>query len=278
MTTSGTDISSLSRRTSSVRAFSSACVAGRSSAAAARYRAALASAPDDPMLWYALARALRTAGQAREAAEAASRAAGLDPVLAHARLFQADRLWMNGEYEEALARYRDYLDDHRGGPFTAYALRRVGGCLVHLGRIDDAMETYRNVLVLAPEHADTHVDLGVLLRDRNDLPSAVQEFMTARRILPDLAAPAMALGTTFLLMGDPARALTELQAAVARKPCWAAARGNLAAALAEAGKPREAAGQLRVALALQPGNPRFQDLARQLRARGVPLKRVAAAP
>jgi tetratricopeptide (TPR) repeat protein len=141
---------------------------------------------------------------------------------------------------------------------------------MRLGRDDEAIETLRRVLSVAPRHGDTRLDLGVLLRERGKLDEAVAELRTAREILPDLGTYAMALGTTYLQMGKTREGIAELETAVARRPTWALARGTLAAALMHEKRFAEAAEHARLATMLNPDNPAFRRLAAAAARRAAP--------
>ncbi len=240
------------------------------------YRELVARRPEDPARWFGLGEALESSGRRDEADAARQRAARLDPVLRHGELFVADRLWINEGYQAALVRYERYLEQHPDGPFTAYALRRKAGCLMRLKRNAEAIETYRQVVALAPDHADSRVDLGVLYRERGELEHALEHLAAARRTVPERGVYARALGTTYLLAGDPERAVAELEFAVRSQPCLAVARGNLASALLQTGRYDEAARQLGIAMYLQPDNAQFQVAATQLNQRGIRVTPVSA--
>ena len=232
-------------------------------------RGIVAAHPDDAATWYALARALARAGAKDEAAAARARAVAADPVFEHATLFEADGAYMNGRFPDALDLYRAYLKELPDGRFVPYAMRREAGCLMRLGRDDDAIAAFRRVVELAPEHADTRLDLGVLLRSRGDIDGAVAQMRIARTILPELAACAMALGVTDARSGRTEAAISELEAAVARRPTWAAAQANLGALLASAGRREDAAAHLNAAAMLAPGDPDVVRLLDALRRQGI---------
>lgn len=228
--------------------------------AVAAWRAIVAASPDDGSARYALARSLAASGAPDESAATFAEAVRLDPILGAAGLYEADRLWMNQSWEAALGAYRAYLATNPEAPFSPYARRREGTCLMHLGRDDEAIRAFRDVLSRAPDHADTHLDLGVLLRDEGDLEGAIAELERARKILPELGTYAMALGTTYLRAGRPLDAIAELKDAVRLRPSWAPAQGTLAALLLDTGSPAEAAEHAKLAVELQPENPRFRAL------------------
>lgn len=225
--------------------------------------------PDDATGWFLLYRALRAVGRHEEATAARSRAVRLDPLLEHEALFEGDRLWRNRDYEGALAYYEGYLAHVRSSPFRAYALRRKAGCLRKLGHDEYAIRTYWEVLTLAPQHADTHKDLALVLRAHGRVHQALEELRMARRILPARADYAMATGTTCLLLDRVEEGIAHLRDAVALRPTWAEARRNLAVALLAAGRYEEAAEHVRVGLAINPSTPRLRQVAAELGREGV---------
>ncbi|HEX4826444.1 MAG TPA: tetratricopeptide repeat protein [Candidatus Polarisedimenticolaceae bacterium] len=222
--------------------------------------------PDDAAAWYALSLAEARAGRSAERETARARAVALDPVLSDAGLFEADALFINGRWADALAAYRDYRRAHPIGPFTVYGLRREASCLARLRRDDEAIATLRRVVAEAPQHGDSRLELGVLLRESGDVEGAVAEFREARRILPDQGSYAMALGTGYAREGRVDDALSELADAVRLRPTWAAAQANLGGLLIEAGRPAEAAVHLDAAAFLDPGDPAIRDLRARVKA------------
>lgn len=238
-------------------------------AAAARWREQAARTPEDGSAWYALSRAAEAAGDAAGAKDALARAVAADPLLAHATLFEADRQWLDGRPAEALALYERYLRESPASPYRAYALRRRAGGLARAGRADEAIAAFREVLALAPDHGDSHLDLGLLLRERGDLDGAIRELQAARRILPGLATYAMALGTTLGMAGRNDDAIAALEEAVALRPAWARAQTNLGLMLVRVGRPVHAVGPLKIAVELDPRDPRAAGALAELRRQGI---------
>jgi tetratricopeptide (TPR) repeat protein len=242
---------------------------GRLDRAVDGWRQLVERRPEDPTLWFALGETLEAAGKLEQADEARRRAAAIDPLLRLGDLMIADRLWLNQGFAAALPRYERYLDRFPQGPYAEYALRRKAGCLTRLGRNREALDVYSHLVTRAPEHGDTRLDYGVLLREEGRLEEALEQLTIARGILGDRASYARALGTTLLLAGRIDEGIRELEHAVLRQPCMAAARGNLSAALLERGRLQEAAAHLRHGLAFQPHNPRLRAIATELSLRGV---------
>jgi len=247
-------------------------------AALAALRALATAQPDDGSLWYALSLAEAATGHAAAAEAASAKAVAADPLLADAQLFEADALWLNQRYAEALPLYAGYRRTHLPGRYRAYALRREASCLARTGRTDEAIAALRQVIAIAPDHADTRLDLGVLLRERGDLDGAIAQLLEARRRLPDLAAYAMALGTTYAMQDRIGEAIDALEAAVALRPSWSQAQLNLGLLLAQAGRPVDAAAHLNAALTLEPGDQEVARLLARLRRQGITTSEVVAHP
>ncbi len=229
----------------------------------------------DASAWYVLSRALESAGHAAEGARARRRTEDIDPLLAHAELFEADRLRLNGTHGAALDFYDRYLRRFPRDRYSVYATRRRAECLLRLNRTDEGITALREVVGAAPLHAESRMELGSALRDSGNLDEAIEELGAASRLAPDVASYGLALGSAYLAKGRATEGISELEKAVLRRPCYVQARARLATALARAGRLEEAASHLRVALALQPANPRFRILAQQLERQGVRIGETA---
>jgi len=98
-----------------------------------------------------------------------------------------------------------------------------------------------------PETAAVHNILGVAKSRRGDLDAAIAEFREALRLDPDFAAAHWQLGRALASRAAP-EAVSHLRRAVALAPENAAARGDLAAALLDAGLYDEAIGRFKATL------------------------------
>ena len=243
------------------------------------YENLVAMTPDDANAWLSLCHVLKESRRdGKRSTAACERALALDPLLEHEELFEGDRLWINRDFDEALVRIKGYIERSPSSPFLPYALRREADCMWRLGRLDEAEATFRRVLELAPDHADTHLDLGELLRQRGRLGEAIEELETARTILPERAGYAMSLGTTYLLADRLEDAAAHLWEAVKRQPCHAEAQGNLAVVLIRLGRQDEAAIHITTGLAIQPRHAGLKKMASELDRLGVGVTRVKGFP
>ncbi len=243
--------------------------AGDAARAVAIYRELAGARADDGSVFYVLARALDSIGRTLESGSARARAERLDPLLARADLFEAERLFINGAWDAALIRYTAYAQDKSDDGSAPWVLRRRAACLLRLGRQDEALAAFKALVSGAPDSAVFQAELGAILLDLRDVPGAVTHLAEARRLAPDIASYAFALGNAYLQAGREEDGIREIEACIARRPCYVQARARLAGALANVGRIEEARRHIEFAIALQPANPRFRILGRQLGLRGV---------
>ena len=107
-------------------------------------------------------------------------------------------------------------------------------------------------LALRPDHAETHNDLGVLLRKQGQLDQAAAHYQQALALRPDLAEAHNNLGNVLQDQGKFDEAAACYQRALAIKPDYAEAHNNLGNVLQDQGKFDEAAACYLAALALRP--------------------------
>lgn len=135
----------------------------------------------------------------------------------------ADELAAAGRYEEALAWYEQAM---ARAPRACGGYRFVvGELLFELQRYDDAARTFEAVVAALPTHAQGWE----------------------------------ALGRTLSMLGQPARAASALEQAIAIAPEWPEPLYHAALAYAELGRRTDVDDRLRRAIAL---DPRFAEAAR----------------
>ncbi|KAG8456997.1 hypothetical protein KFE25_006609 [Diacronema lutheri] len=141
---------------------------------------------------------------------------------------------------------------------------RAAGGAIEGGQVDEAIVALREVLARRPADGEAHAALGLLLEGARRWDDAEAAHRAALRV-PALAAVAsQRLGALLLQRGGAARAdeAVQLLADAARaQPEDASLASALGAALAAAGRPRDAAGAFARAHALQPGSAERARLA-----------------
>ena len=148
---------------------------------------------DDAEAWHAYGVAQREAGQLREAACSLERAIRLDPVCDEAKLELAHVQLERGYVEEALGHYRAIILDQ---PSRIEALHGAASASFEQGDVGWAEEYARRAMDLAPDQAESHFNLGLVLRELGRLDEAITSLTRAAEIeeIPDhLIALATAL-------------------------------------------------------------------------------------
>ena len=156
-------------------------------------------------------------------------------------------------------RNRDYQSDvsiwtdtvHKR-PENARAHNNLGSALVDLGRSQEAIPYFQEVLRLEPDYAKAHNGLGNALGKLGKAQEAIPYFQEALRLEPDYADAYYNLGKALCDLGKPQEAIPHYHQALRLKPYHVDAHNNLGMALAQLGKPREAIPYYQKALRLEP--------------------------
>jgi len=170
-----------------------------------------------------------------------------DHPLAHYNLGVA--LANVGKINEAIQQYREALRAH---PDNADAHFSLGVALVKIGQAGEAIEQYREAIRLKPDYVDAYNNLGLVLAAAGKIDEAMEEFRGALRVKPDCADAHYNLGLALAGLGRSRQAIEHYQQAVRWKPEDATAHNNLGLALAAVGKGEEAIEHYQEALRLQP--------------------------
>ena len=189
--------------------------AKRESEALAAYQKALALDPNNQSAAFSLALAYKTAGR-HEAAEAGfERVLALNPRDSKARYQLAD-IWMQrGEFARAEKALKQAAAEKVERPAF---LTKLGECYIELRRYEDAERSLRDALGEKADEPMAHYDLGLVYEARS----------------------------------EPAAAISEYQAELARNPKTYRAQFNLAKLLTAAGRTTEAVRHFELAVDANP--------------------------
>jgi tetratricopeptide (TPR) repeat protein len=120
------------------------------------------------------------------------------------------------------------------------------------GRLAEATAVYQRVLVLRPDLAEVHNNLGGLLAQQGKLDLAVARFQQALALRPNYAKAYNNLGNVLLRQGKLDEAAARFGQALAIRPDFAEAHNNLGNVLLRQEKLDEAAAHYGQALAIRP--------------------------
>ena len=126
----------------------------------------------------------------------------------------------------------------------------VGTELQAEGRLDEAVEQYRQVLALTPDDALAHSNLGTALAAQGRLDEAVGHYERALALVPDDADAHSNLGNALLSLGRTDEGIASLRRALDVDPSSAEAHAALGIALHDGGRLDDAIDHLRRAIDL----------------------------
>ena len=107
-------------------------------------------------------------------------------------------------------------------PQDASAHSNLGNLLQELGRLDKAEVSLRQAISLKPDYSPAYNNLGVTFREMGKLDEAKESFKRATKLTPDFALAHSNLGNTFQELGRLDEAEISLKQAIALKPDYAA--------------------------------------------------------
>jgi tetratricopeptide (TPR) repeat protein len=119
----------------------------------------------------------------------------------------------------------------------------------------EAMDLYRQVLDLEPNHAAAHINLGTLHYNRQDYKGAEQHYRKAVEVDPRYALGYFDLGNVLDETGRVEDAIRAYRSAIALAPTYADAHYNLALAYEKTRQPRRALSHWRAYVKLDTSGP-----------------------
>ncbi len=179
-------------------------------------------------------------------------------------------LYSKGSYDHARETFEAALALKPGDPNILYNL---GRCYERLGQAVLAEARYNDCLRVAPDHAECHHALVVLLAEtgrRDEAVRSAEAWLTAR---PDLAAPYAVDGWLWHQFGDLPRAQGRLQQALEHDSRDTHALNELALVYEDMHRPDRAAALYERSLDYRPDQPDVKARLASLRAAGAGVPR-----
>ena len=155
-----------------------------------------------------------------------------------------------GRIDEAEATYRRILEVY---PDHADSLHLLGLISDQAGQSDRAIELIGRAIALNPEAAPYHNSLGGAYHRLGRLPAAIEHYRRASSLRPDSAEIASNLGTVLRELGNVPEAVSCYRTALRLRPNSPVILYNLANALVDLGNASEAEAHYRAAIARRPG-------------------------
>lgn len=165
-------------------------------------------------------------------------------------------------HAESVAAFREAQRLKPGGCYeVSYRLAKG---LDRLGRTQEALDQFKDMLRLKPDYPEGRNDFGAFLFNRNHPREALEQLQEALRLRPHYSDALSNMGGALLKMGRKADAEKYIREAVAARPQSAQFHFNLAMVLLEQNKRQEGIDQLREATALDPSMKNAHNILMQL--------------
>ena len=157
----------------------------------------------------------------------------------------------SGRIDEALDHYREAVTIR---PELVATRNNFGDALLRKKRVNEAMSQFEAALNLDPLHAESHNNLGVALAQRGATDDAIAHYRKALELKPDYSEAHFNLGDAWLQKGQFEEAFACYRKALEIKPLDPAIHNNFGNGLAKAGRLDEAVAHYRQALEIVPGD------------------------
>jgi protein O-mannosyl-transferase len=152
-------------------------------------------------------------------------------------------------YADAETLYRVTLEKN---PDCWMAHDNLGVILVEQGRLDEAIDHYREAVRLRPQNPQSHYDLGIAFRKEGQTNDAILEYKRALQLRPDYQKAHNNLGNVLLQTGRVDEAASHFRSALELQPDYAEAHNNLGNALMQEQSVDEAISHYERALEIRP--------------------------
>jgi predicted O-linked N-acetylglucosamine transferase (SPINDLY family) len=154
-----------------------------------------------------------------------------------------------GELSQAVDFYRQFLVLRPGHPD---ALNNLGNALLQLGKPDEAIDACRRALATRAAYAEAHLNIGMALQKLGRLGEAMEAYRQALAVRPDFVQAINSLGTALQQNGQLDEAASTYRKAVELAPGYRDALNNLGNTLRESGQLEAAIDVFRQALSHHP--------------------------
>ena len=134
--------------------------------------------------------------------------------------------------------------------FTLFNI--VGASNAGLKQYDAALENYKKALEIKPDYAEAYFNMGVTLKDKDDLEAAIDCYKQALMIKPNYAEAHNNIGNILKEKGKPVAAIDCYKRAIMIKPNYAVAHNNMGSAQKDTGDLEAAIVSYKKALKIRP--------------------------
>ena len=128
----------------------------------------------------------------------------------------------------------------------------LGAAAAKTGQIDLAINAFKRVIAIKPDHAEAYYNMGNVLKGQGKLEEAIEAYKKALLLKPDYANACNNMGNVLKDQGKLEEAIEAYKKALLLKPDYAEAYNNTGHVLKDQGKLEEAIEAYTKALLLKP--------------------------
>ncbi|MCY7381731.1 MAG: tetratricopeptide repeat protein [Microcoleus sp. CAN_BIN18] len=190
-------------------------------------------------------------GKIKEAIAICQQALKIRPDFIHAYVTLGNALQAGGKIEAAIRSYSQALELQ---PNFAEVRANIGSMYFKMGRLEEAIAHYQQAIALSPDLAGAHWNLGKVYHKHGDIEAAIACFQRTSELNPQLVGADFHfnLANRLFTQGKRDEAIESYEKALAIKPDWAEAYGNIGSARSQQGDLDAAIINYQQAVALKP--------------------------
>ncbi len=190
-------------------------------------------------------------GKIKEAIASCHQALKIRPDFIHAYVTLGNALQAGGKIEAAIRSYSQALELQ---PNFAEVRANIGSMYFKMGRLEEAIAHYEQAIALSPDLAGAHWNLGKVYHKHGDIEAAIACFQRTSELNPQLVGADFHfnLANRLFTQGKRDEAIESYEKALAIKPDWAEAYGNIGSARSQQGDLDAAIINYQQAVALKP--------------------------
>ena len=133
-------------------------------------------------------------------------------------------LYRQGQLKQALQQVEALVQQC---PMSVVLYNIEGAVLQGLGQLDLSIEAYNKALVIMPDYADAHYNMGMALQEQGKLEEAIKAYKKALAIKPDYADAYNNMGVVLQNQGKREESIEAYTRALSIKPDYAEAYNNM---------------------------------------------------
>ena len=160
----------------------------------------------------------------------------VNPNVIQILISYADALIKERQFEEAVTSYKKIIVLN---PDFAEVHYNLGSALQNLRRLEEAEVSYKKVIELKPDFAKAHNNLGIVLQNLNRLDEAEASYKKAIEFNPSYIEAHFNLGVTFNLSGQVEKAEISYKKTIELNPKFLEAYDNLSILFKDSGRAAE---------------------------------------